>query len=288
MSARDAESAALERAQLKKSFAAVPVGLKLLGGPINPTNPAIFQMGIHRSRRFGEYFQIWPGDHHNEIEVLSSDRSFTQLVLRVQEPRRRFLEIVRKSSWLPRERVEARAQSAGGRILKETRYDWRLEMWTSAVDRRYLCGKDDLHLFIAQVERGDTVTEAHDSLMPQEVRIAESAGRGAVVRQGEWFFLPPSGEEAERLAAQLRDRPRALKLAAPVGDGGTPHVADFVAAVDRRTRTQHREYRLREVYARGAVVHPEHQALCLNTWRKVVRNREIGRTVDAPRIRWID
>ena len=30
-------------------------------------------------------------------------------------------------------------------------------------------------------------------------------------------------------------------------------MADSVAIVDRRTRTQHREYRVREVYARGAV-----------------------------------
>jgi hypothetical protein len=288
MSARNAESAALERARLKKSFAAVPVGLKLLGGPINATNPTIFQMNIHRSRRFGEYFQIWPGDHHNEIEVLSSDRSFTQLVLRVQEPRRRFVEIVPKRFSWTRERAEARAQSTGGRILQETHHDWRLEMWTPAVDRRYLCGKDDLHLFIAQVVRGDTVPEAHESLRPEEVRRAEALSPGAVARQGEWFFLPPSGEEGERLVAQLRDRPRALKLSAPIGSGGTPHLAEFVAAVDRRTRTQHREYRVREVYAHGAVVHPEHAPLWLKDWRRVVRNREIGRAVDALRIRWID
>lgn len=288
MSTRDAESAALERAQLKKSFAGVPVGLKLVGGPISPTNPAIFQMNIHRSRRFGEYFQIWPGDRHNEIEVLSSDRSFTQLVLRVREPRRRFVQILAKSPWRTLEDAEAQARLNGGRVIQETRYDWRVEMWTPTVDRRYLCGQDDLHLFIAQVARGDTVPESHESLKPDEVRRAEALWPGAVVRQGEWFFLPPSSEESERLGAQMKDRPRALKLSAPIGSGGTPHVADFVAAVDRRSRTQHREYRVREVYARGAVVHPEHRPLWLKDWRKVVRNREIGRTVETPRIRWID
>jgi len=288
MSARDAESAALERARLKKSFATVPVGLKLLGGPMNTSNPAIFQMNIHRSRRFGEYFQIWPGDRHNEIEVLSSDCSFTQLVLRVQEPRRPFVQILRKSPWRTLEDAEAQARLNGGRVIQETRHDWRVELWTPAIDRRYLCGKDDLHLFIAQVARGDTVPEAHESLRPDEVRRAEALSAGAFVRQGEWFFLRPSGEESERLAAQLRDRPRALKLSAPIGSGRTPHIADFVAAVDRRTRTQHREYRVREVYARGAVVHPDHRPLWLKDWRKVVRNREIGRTVDTPRIRWID
>jgi hypothetical protein len=288
MSARSAESAALERAQLEKSFAGVPVGLKLLGGPINPTNPAIVQMNIHRSRRFGEYFQIWPGDHHNEIEVLSSNVSFTQLVLRVKEPRRRFVQIVRKGWAISVEAVERRARLSGGRILRETRYDWRLEMWTPSVDRRYLCGKDDLHLFIAQVRQGDTVPEAHASLMPDEVRRVAALSPGGAHRQGEWFFLPPSGEELERLLAQMKDRPRALKLAAPIGGGGTPHVADSVATVDRRTRTQHREYRLREVYARGAVVHPEHRPLWLKDWSKVVRNREMGGTGDSLRIPWID
>src|SRR6266496_2665437 len=109
MSARNAESAALERAQLKKSFSDVPVGLKLLGGPINPGNPAIFQMNIHRSPRFGEYFQIWPGDRNNEVEVLALDHSFAQLVLRVKEPRRRFVGIVGKDSWRRAEAVEAHA-----------------------------------------------------------------------------------------------------------------------------------------------------------------------------------
>jgi len=288
MSARNTESAALERGQLKKSFSDVPVGLKLLGGPVNPGNPAIFQMNIKRSPRFGEYFQIWPGDRNNEIEVLASDRSLAQLVLRVKEPRRRFVEIVRKTPWSKVEAVETHAHSNGGRILKETRYDWRLEMWTPAVDRRYLCGRDDLHLFIAQVREGNTVAEAQESLKPDIVRQAEILSPGGVQRQGEWFFLPLSGEESEGLVEHLKQRPRARLLGAPIGDGGRPHVADSVVNIDRRTRTKHREYRRREVYARGAVVHPDHRRLWLEDWKRVVRNQEIGGSGDGLRIRWID
>lgn len=288
MSARSSTSAALDRAQLQRSFSAVPVGLKLLGGPINPGNPAIFQMNIQQSQRFGEYVQIWPGARNNEIEVLSSDPSLLQLVLRVKEPRRRFVEIVRKMSWTKPEEVEAHALAGGGRILKETRYDWRLEMWTPSVDRRYLCGRDDLHLFIAQVREGTSVVEAHESLKPDEVRRAEASSPAAVLRQGEWFFLPASGEESDRLLRELAERPRALKLRAPVGDGGRPHIADSVISIDRRTRTQHREYRRSEVYARGAVVHPDHRALWLEDWRRVVRNREVRSSGDRLRTRWID
>jgi hypothetical protein len=95
-------------------------------------------MSINRSRRFGEYFQIWPGAPDNQVEVLSADASFLQLVLRVNEPRRRYVEVIRKGWRASPESVEAHARSGGGRILKETRYDWRVEMWTPSVDRRYL------------------------------------------------------------------------------------------------------------------------------------------------------
>ena len=66
------------------------------------------------------------------------------------------------------------------------------------------------------------------------------------------------------------------------------HVADLVVKIDRRRRTQHREYRRPEAYARGAIVHPDPQRLWLEGWRRVVRNREIGGTGDGLRIRWID
>jgi hypothetical protein len=289
MSAPTAESAALDRAQLKKSFSSVPVGIKLLDGPLHPGSPAIFQMSIHRSLRFGEYFQVWPGARDNEIEVLSADASFLQLVLRVKEPRRRYVDVVPKRWSTSLESVEARAHSVGGRVLKETRYDWRVEMWTPGVDRRYLCGRDDLHLFIAQVRDGDTVVQAHDSLKPDDVRRVEGLTPGTVQRQGEWFFLPPSDEESERLDQDLRERSRAMRRSEPVGQGAHPHLADFVVRIDQRTRSAHREYRRPRVYARGSILHADHRPLWLDGWRRVVRNREIGgETSQARRIRWID
>jgi hypothetical protein len=289
MSAHSAEGAAFDRAQLKKSFSSVPVGVKLLDGPLQPGSPAIFQMSIQRSRRFGEYFQIWPGARDNEVEVLSADASFQQLILRVKEPRRRFVQVVRKGGSITVESVEAQARAAGGRILKETRHDWRVEMWTPSLDRRYLCGRDDLHLFIARVGAGDTVEQAHESLKPEEVREAEALVPGAVHRQGEWFFLPPSAEESERLERGLRERSRAARPSAPVGEGVNPHLADLVVRIDRRMRSLHREQRRPEVFARGAVRHVDHRPLWLDAWRKVVRNREIDAdTRQLRRVLWID
>jgi hypothetical protein len=49
MSVQTAESA-LRRDWLKRSFSCVPLGLKLLGGPIHPRSPSIFQMDIQQSR----------------------------------------------------------------------------------------------------------------------------------------------------------------------------------------------------------------------------------------------
>jgi hypothetical protein len=165
-------------------------------------------------------------------------------------------------------------------------------MWTPDIDRRYLCGKDDRHLFIAQVREGNTVAEAHESLRPELARQAEMRAPGLVRRQGEWFFLPLSAEERERLAAYMRARPRALKSNRSVGMGGRPHTADAVVIVDRRFRNRHREYRRPETYARGYVRHADHLTLYLDDWRRVVRNREIAAPVDelrgARRVRWID
>jgi hypothetical protein len=286
MSIRSADGA-LRRDLLKKSFSRGGLGLKLLGGPIDSRNPSIFQMDIHQSPRFGEYFRIWPGARDNEIEVLSSAAPLRQLVLRVKEARRRFFQVVQKDPWLRRAEVEERARASGGRVVSETRYDLRLELWTPAEERRFLCGMDDLHLFVAQVEEGDTVAQAHESLKPQSVREVEILWPGCIQRQGEWFFLPLSADEAERLAAHLGAWPRSLKHRRPVGPGGRPHVADGVVMIDRRIKTRHHEWRRPEVYAQGTVIHPDHRDLHLDGWKKVVRNREVGVSVNK-RLWWID
>lgn len=290
MSVQNMESAAFDRAQLKKSFLKGRLGLKLLGGPISPGSPSIFQMNIQQSPRFGEYVQIWPGDRRNEIEVLSVDPAAVQLVLRVKEPRRPYVQVVRKSPFVRADDVNETVRESGGRILKETSLDWRIELWTPEIDRRYLCGKDDIHLFIAQVAQGDTVAEAHEALKPALVREAEATRSGAIQRQGEWFFVPPSTGESERVEAHLNAWPRAVKTRVPVGEGGKPHVADAVVTIDRRARMRGREYRFPEVYARGSVIHPDHRSLSLDGWRRVVRNSEVRTQTsnDRLRIKWID
>jgi hypothetical protein len=288
MSTRNAERA-LARSRLQTSFSSVPLGFKLLGAPVVPGNASIVQMDINKSLRFGEYFRIWLGASDNEVEVLTTDSALLQLVLRVKEPRRPFIQVVRKNPWTRPADVEERARAAGGRILSETRSEWRLELWTPEEERRFLCGKDDLHLFAAQVREGDTVAQAHASLMPRLVQGADVRWPGQVKRQGEWFLLPVSSEESHLIDEHRTARPRGPKLRHPVGESGQPHVADKVIAIDRHRKDPGHEWRWREVYAQGLVTHPDHRDLHLDDWNKVVRTSEIRSSLRAdPRLRWID
>ena len=64
-------------------------------------------------------------------------------------------------------------------------------------------------------------------------------------------------------------------------------MADGVVTIDWRIKTRQREWRHPEVYAQGTVIHPDHRDLHLEGWWKVVRNREVGASVDK-RLWWID
>jgi hypothetical protein len=247
-------------------------------GPIDPENGEVFQMDIQRTAS-GEFFRIWPGALDNEIDLLDWDRGYRQVVLRVQEPRRMFVRRVSKSRRITRAQVEAEARSHGGRILDELRHSWVVELWTPGEERRFLCGKDDLHFFAVQIWEGSTVEEAHESLRPQEVREALGRNSGPVLRQGEWFFLPLETENRGAIDEHFRTSPRPVFRDAPVGDGNQPHVASEVVEIRSRSL----------VFARGHVAHRDHRTLWIEDWRRVVRNRSVpiprGQVL---RLRWID
>lgn len=270
-----------------EDFRGAGLGLKLVEAPFQ-WNSQIFQMDIHDGRS-GEYFRIWPGARGNVVEVLDGDARLRQVVLRVQEARRRFLETLSRYEWRERAWAEAQAARVGGRIIKETPRQWTVERWTPEEERRFLCGADESRLFIAQVRHGGTVTEAHAALKPEEVVDAEERRLGVVRRQGEWFFLPASSADAEQIREYVETHPRALEQEAPIGRGGTPHLADAIVRVDRRERRGGRELRLPEVYVMGWVRHPDHSALYLERWHKAVHNAEVEQpSLEERRVRWID
>ncbi len=270
-----------------EGFREANLGLKLVEAPL-AANPQIFQMDIHAGRS-GEYFRVWPGARGNVAEVLDPDRGRRQLVLRVAEPRRRFEERVRRFPGQSRTWAEVRASRLGGRVVAEASQAWVIERWTPAEERRYLCGMDESHLFIAQVRQGSTVAEAHEALKPAAVHQAEERLAEPTRRQGEWFFVPASSSDAEFICAYVSMHPRSLRRESPVGDGGRPHVAETVARIDRRRHLLRREVRFPEVFAMGWVRHPDHREIVLPTWHRVIRNAEVPQpTVGSLRVQWID
>lgn len=261
--------------RLVPRFAEADLRLKMLDGPVFGAGREIFQMDIRRDRT-GESFRLWTGGLGTSVDVLNLDRRLRQLVLRVKEPRRRFEERL----WthrVTREEADQRARDTGGTLVGTQGGDWIIERWTSTDDRRYLCGRDESHLFIAQVERATTVRAAHASLKPQEVRDADRSAPERTLRQGEWFFVELSASELKALAEHLRRRGSELLRRESLGGNGRPHMADEVVRLGGR------------VYARGAVRHPDHKTLVLGGWRRVHRNAEVRQSaVGSNGVYWID
>ncbi len=107
---------------------------------------------------------------------------------------------------------------------------------------------DERQLFVCQLPRGcSSVTDAHRALKRTELVIAEGRAPGRTVRQGEWF-----------------------------GAGGHPHRADEIVRIPGRVLQHGWPIRENDVYVRGTVQHVDHAAVKFATWRKVIRNNEVG------------
>lgn len=254
---------------LIKSFERARLRLDLPREPLAATNAEIFQMDIQR-RRGAEWFRLWKGAADNTVLATDVDLGRRQLMLLVQEPSRPFEERVYKG----REMTTAYRKL---RLLREEGRYWVFERWTPSESRRYLCGMDEMHLFIAQVPGGTTVRDAHRALKPAEVREVERSSPGRVRRQGEWFFVPPSEVEARLLAAAVRGSPWIVRRSDSLGGNGRPHLADEVVRLEGR------------VYARGGIRHPDHATVVLESWRRVRRNAEVRQTgFGSNGVFWID
>jgi hypothetical protein len=172
---------------------------------------------------------------------------------------------------------------------------------------KFLCGHDERHWFVAAVPeaaRGVSgVATAMVALQPDAVRALVERKRpknpfrrrnAAYVRQGEWFFVFAVGINPPD-ALVLRNEPLSRGL-------GTPHVMQFayrsggdVVYVNRQhpsgiterrfaqlTAEQQRHgawarmVRDPDVYAKGAIRHPDHATVHLDHWHRVLMNAEQG------------
>lgn len=167
----------------------------------------------------------------------------------------------------------------------------------------FLCGHDERHLFVAAVQPVSTVAAAKASLKPPEVRLRDvnlkkkmrnRRKNKSFVRQGEWFFIP----------ATVSPPPALINKNEPLrrGRGSKAHIAQFAyrsggetvqvcnqypnglthreykALIEANPRARNYNWRTMQrnaaVYVRGTVRHPDHATIVLDTWHRVVMNRE--------------
>jgi hypothetical protein len=168
---------------------------------------------------------------------------------------------------------------------------------------KFLCGHDERHWFVAAIpesERGVTgVAAAKAALQPAVVRDSLAVVRpkdrlrrrnAAFVRQGEWFFVPAPSVRVDE-SAVVRKEPLARA-------GGTPHILELAfrrggrtvyvhptssrtlspSEYGRLTPNRRRDWRPMtadpELYAKGAVRHPDHATVVLRGWHRVAMNTE--------------
>jgi hypothetical protein len=234
----------------------------------------IVQLDIAR-RRGAEWFRLFLGHRKNIVAAGPVDAALRQVVLTVVEAGRPF-----------EARIDASVTpDSQARVLRREGQSVVVELFTRSAPQHYLCGRDESHLFIAQLPaRAWNVGHAHALLAPDVP--ADYAGRPRV-RQGEWFFFPATAEDAaelERLEVLgYGKRTNAwIAEAARLRRAGRPHVARELRVLKGSAAMPGRR-----VFVRGDVRHPDHRTLVLPTWHRVLPNREL---VDrrARGRRWVD
>jgi hypothetical protein len=174
---------------------------------------------------------------------------------------------------------------------------------------RFLCGHDEREWFVAAVPGGaSTVVQAKEALKPRAIRSLQTSLKvptrlrnrrknAAFRRQGEWFFVPVSVWQRDRINEKYILHNEPLRRGT-----GKPHVVEQLYRVagelvyvcpkypngvnewqyqrmikqDRKAaqwpwQAQRRNPR---VYARGRVRHPDHATITLSAWHRVAMNTE--------------
>jgi hypothetical protein len=266
--------------------AVVAENTQLRVAPSGLNSRDIFQMGILGTPRKDRYFNIFPGNSKNRVEVQGVDDDLRQLVLMVHEPVRTFTENI------PKGRAEIDRKVV--KVVGETNWNFIIERRTDDRKRHFLCGSDERDYFICQLPRPvSTVRQAHEVLKPEVAR--EKSKKGKVVRQGEWFFMEPSRLEYGQLVGLEKIGKLEIYKKMPIGPayqgsvskrqrGGNPHTADELVLL----RGLHEN----QVFIRGKVRHVDHATKEFDTWVRIVRNTErVEATTGLARmsgVTWVD
>ncbi|MBN2153296.1 MAG: hypothetical protein JW839_17720 [Candidatus Lokiarchaeota archaeon] len=250
---------------LKLRFEEAGLAIALMPGGI-PTRrgqhsePFMFAMDIKKIRRGNrdvEGFLICPGDESVDVHVTDMDKKLHQVVVFVREPERAFTVKV----W-----------------SREKQKFTNEERRTPGFTRLLLAGKDQTHLFIAELPRGgrpaNTVREAHRALRPGLVH-ERARETSRIKRQGEWFFVPATPREMVKIDEHRANVTRRAGLGGRTGFHA--HVAEELLQVGDMT------------FVRGSIRHPDHRPMELNGWFRVAMNVESRSSwVGSGGLRWFD
>jgi hypothetical protein len=246
---------------IEAAFARAKVPLKITRDSLNQRlvrgGGQIVQMDIATSGGGETVRMNLPADEDVDVRVLGGDPGEQQVVVLVKEPDRTFVERV----WNRRTREhELRGRRVpGGK-------------------RRFLVGMDEQHLFIAQLDaesKATSVKQAHENLRPRGVPAGRRAKKLKVRRTGEWFLIPATAAEVEKIEAQVSRFGVRKKVGIGAARGlmrGRPHVVSESVIVGGTE------------FVRGRILHPDHKVVKLKTWHRVLMNTE-DRSVSA---QWVD
>ncbi len=228
---------------------------------LSVNNSDIFQMNISLKgkRPKKEYFRIYHGHEGNDVRIINADSKYQQVILLVNEPEREYT--VRTWSRKKNDYIYEK-QNAPGYL------------------RKYLCGLDESHLFIAELPNNfgpiNKVKDAHRVLKPKIVAKKEKS-LGKIKRQGEWFFIPVNAEEQARID-KISNLYWKNERIGPFG--GNPHIAEKLFELDE------------DFFISGKISHVEHKTVRLNGWFKAVKNMEFRGATPSNQIyngvKWVD
>ncbi|MHC5080086.1 MAG: hypothetical protein ACYTHN_13800 [Planctomycetota bacterium] len=133
--------------------------------------------------------------------------------------------------------------------------------------RKILFGRDERHLFVAEVPRPNvsTVANALEALRPAFVSPDAK-------RQGEWFFMP-APDFAPPASRIRRKAPLVLLQRRGAGARANDHVADELIVED--VRNDFRRITVRVLLVRGRIRHRDHATVHLHRWHRAVLNQEV-------------
>lgn len=187
--------------------------------------------------------------------------------------------------------------------LLQAREDQKHLLLLGEDGKRFLCGHDERHWFVAGIkDRVSTVMAAKASLMPDSVRQmvgnlppseVDNRSNRVFKRQGEWFFVPVVKNinpdfilRNEPMRKTSRNKPHwASELYRDGGEtvyvsrGETLSESEYAARANSDPeKMKHTAWRVMtqnaNVYVRGTVRHADHSTVALDGWHRVFMNAE--------------